>query len=198
MTHQSVRGGTRILCWDANTIRRGADHPSMGKWVGTWRTKGRSRTTSTPTTSPKFNPTPPSTDSVSHVKENSVAPVGPRNNGKNGSNCRRTTRSILGRSEQPRFSPVIAAAPHLTTILHTDTSDAESVTVKTSGAPSTLNAGRPTRVMTSDPAGVLADQGHETGPLIARLALARAERARRGLGFREPMRESGERRNISS
>ncbi|KAJ7900664.1 hypothetical protein B0H14DRAFT_3423270 [Mycena olivaceomarginata] len=37
------------------------------------------------------------------------------------------------------FSPLhIAAAPHLTTILHTDTSDAESVSVQSNGAPSTL------------------------------------------------------------
>jgi hypothetical protein len=46
--------------------------------------------------------------------------------------------SALTSPVQIAFSPFIAAAPHLTTILHTDTSDAESVSVKSSGAPSTL------------------------------------------------------------
>ncbi|KAJ7901148.1 hypothetical protein B0H14DRAFT_3423059 [Mycena olivaceomarginata] len=38
------------------------------------------------------------------------------------------------------FSPFIAVVRHPTIILHTDTSDAESVSVKRSGAPSTLSA----------------------------------------------------------
>ncbi|KAJ7683300.1 GTPase activating rab protein [Mycena olivaceomarginata] len=126
--------------------------------------------------------------------------------------------SALTSPVQTAFSPVIAAAPHLTTTLHNDTSDADSASVKTSGAPSTLwtrddvleppappliqgaslraicNA---TRVMTSDPASVLADQGHETGPLIARLALELVRNARdEGVVFREPTRERGGRRDV--
>ncbi|KAF8155369.1 rab-GTPase-TBC domain-containing protein [Mycena galopus ATCC 62051] len=252
-----------------DTIRPRADRPSMGEWVGTWWPKGRSRTASNSHTSTiSTNSTPASTSTTSdhstppRAEDDSGAPVVPRSN---GSNRRRTTRSIFGtlnismlnasrqsvslaeadtdtasvrsttttRSQramssssgltspvQTAFSPVIAAAPHLTTTLQNDTSaDADSASIQTGGAaPSTLwtrdeteppslpliqgaslraicNA---TRVMTSDPASVLADQGHETGPLIARLAFELIRNARdEGLVFRDPTKERrGERRGL--
>ncbi|KAJ7300344.1 hypothetical protein DFH08DRAFT_828547 [Mycena albidolilacea] len=96
------------------------------------------------------------------VKEDSVEPVVPHNNGSNGSKCPRATRSIFGKlntsmlngsrwsivEDAPNTASVsfgttvflffIAAAPHPTIILHTNTSDAKSVSVKTSGGPSTM------------------------------------------------------------
>ncbi|KAJ7239392.1 rab-GTPase-TBC domain-containing protein [Mycena haematopus] len=242
-----------------DTIRPRADRPSMGEWVGTWWTKGRSRALSKPT-STATNSIPDSSSTTSdssppRAKEDSGAPVVPRSN---GSNRRRTTRSIFGtlnismlnasrqsvslteedqdtasvhstnttRTQHDRatsfasalaspvqtaFSPIIAAAPHLTTTLRTDNSEADSESIRTTGAPSTLwtrddvleppavpliqgaslraicNA---TRVMTSDPASILADQGHETGPLIARLALQLIRNARdEGIVFRDPTKE---------
>ncbi|KAJ7828835.1 hypothetical protein B0H14DRAFT_3466075 [Mycena olivaceomarginata] len=150
-TELSVRGSNRILYWDANTVRPHADHPSMGEWVVTWWTKGRSRTTLTPTTSPNSNPAPPSADSVSHVKEDSVAPVVSHNsqqwqqllNGRrqsiveddpNTASRVMSLSSALTSPVQTAFSPVMDAAPYLTTTLHTDISDTDFVLVKTSGA----------------------------------------------------------------
>ncbi|KAJ6489064.1 rab-GTPase-TBC domain-containing protein [Mycena sanguinolenta] len=242
---------------DDDTIRPRPDRPSMGEWVGTWWTKGRSRTVSKPTsTSTTSDSSPPRAE-----EDSASAPAAPRSK---GSNRRRTTRSIFGtlnismlnasrqsvalaeedqdqdtasvhstRTQHDRamsfgsaltspvqtaFSPAIAAAPHLTTTLHNDGSDADSASVQTTGgAPSTLwtrdeeppsmpliqgaslraicNA---TRVMTSDPASILADQGHETGPLIARLALELVRNARdEGVVFRDPTKERrGERRGL--
>jgi hypothetical protein len=159
--------------------------------------------TLTPTTSPNSNSTPPSFDSASQVKEDSVGLVVPR---KNGSNRPRTTRSIFGKlnifmlngsrqsiaedapntaSRSRRYRCGAASHHHP----HTDTGFAF---VKTSGAQSRLWTAddvleltappliqgvflrvicKATRVMTSDPTSVLADQGHETGPLIGWLAL---------------------------
>ncbi|KAJ7802025.1 hypothetical protein B0H14DRAFT_3488978 [Mycena olivaceomarginata] len=160
--------------------------------------------TLTPTTSPNSNSTPPSFDSASQVKEDSVGPVIPR---KNGSNRPRTTRSIFGKlnismlngsrqsiaEDAPNTAPCSrryrrgAASHHHP---HTDTGFAF---VKTSGAQSRLWTAddvleltappliqgvflrvicKATRVMTSDPTSVLADQGHETGPLPANRGLA--------------------------
>ncbi|KAK7055916.1 GTPase activating rab protein [Favolaschia claudopus] len=242
-----------------DTIRPRPERPSMGEWVGTWWTKGR--TPSISKTSASSIPT--TSDSTSPPAE-PPAPALPR---ANTSNRRRTTRSIFGTLNismlnasrqsvslaeedapdtasvhsarttdsqharavslssgltspvQTAFSPVIAAAPHLTTIIHNDSSDADSTSARTTGgAPSTLwtrddeppavpliqgaslraicNA---TRVMTSDPASILADQGHETGPLIKRLALELVGNARdEGLVFREPSKNrKGDRRGAS-
>ncbi|KAJ7805077.1 hypothetical protein B0H14DRAFT_2611734 [Mycena olivaceomarginata] len=135
------------------TTTPSARAPTVRPWANGWARCGprdarESRMTFTPTTSPNSNTTPPSSDSALQVKEDSVAPVVLRNNGSNGSNRPRTTRSIFGkliismlngsRQSITAFSPVIAAAPHLTTTLHTDTSSADSASVKTSGAQSTL------------------------------------------------------------
>ncbi|KAJ7690788.1 GTPase activating rab protein [Mycena olivaceomarginata] len=199
-----------------------ADRPSMGEWVGTWWTKGRSRTTLTPTTSSNSNSTPPSTDSASHVKEDSVAPPqsiveDDPDTASVSSGTSRTQHdramslsSALTSPVQTAFSPVIAAAPHLTTTLHNDTSDADSASVKTSGAPSTLwtrdDVLEPPAPPLIQGASLRAicnatrcprDQGHETGPLIARLALELVRNARdEGVVFREPTRERGGRRDV--
>lgn len=54
-----------------------------------------------------------------------------------------------------------------------------------------------TRVMTSDPASILADQGKDTGPLVAKLALELVRNAREeGLDVRERPRERKERKAI--
>ncbi|KAJ6543632.1 rab-GTPase-TBC domain-containing protein [Mycena vulgaris] len=211
------------------TVRPRADRPSMGEWVGTWWTKGRSRTMSKSDIRPVSisdspPPPPPKEDAP-------VPPAVPRNN----SNRRRTARSVFGTlgismlntSRQsimsdsasvhstdnptsllsPVFSPITAAAPHLTTTF--DNSDAS-----TTGGASTswtrddeapappmvqgasLRAiANATRVMTADPASILADQGLETGPLIARLALELIRNARdEGIVFREPSKERRDRR----
>ncbi|KAJ6615893.1 hypothetical protein B0H10DRAFT_2039447, partial [Mycena sp. CBHHK59/15] len=102
------------------------------------------------------------------------------------------------------LSPVTTAAPHLTTVFdNSDTSttggastswtrDEEPREVLMQGA-SLRAISNATRVMTSDPASVLADQGHETGPLIARLALELIRNARdEGISFRDPTKERRE------
>ncbi|TFK34555.1 rab-GTPase-TBC domain-containing protein [Crucibulum laeve] len=94
-------------------------------------------------------------------------------------------------------SPV---APTLTTMLdptHTPTSRPASVV---SEAPTPLIQGatlraiaNATRVMTSDPGSVLTDQGQDTGPLVAQLALELIKNARdEGIVFRERPRERKE------
>ncbi|KAF7311903.1 GTPase activating rab protein [Mycena indigotica] len=106
----------------------------------------------------------------------------------------------------PPFSPIIAAAPHLTTIL--DNSDGTSTTgvstawTRESDAPSTpliqgsairaiVNA---TRVMTAEPSSILVDGGQDTEPLIARLALELVRNARdEGLVWRDPTKERRDR-----
>ncbi|KAF7335463.1 GTPase activating rab protein [Mycena venus] len=230
-----------------DTIRPRADRPSMGEWAAP-RTISKPTSAST-TSTPTSTLTTSDSSSPSPANSKEASPVIPRSN---GSNRRRTTRSIFGTlnismlnasrqsvaEEDPdqdtasvrsartheramslssaltspvhtAFSPIIAAAPHLTTTFHSDASDSASVRT-TAGAPSTLwtrddieppavpliqgaslraicNA---TRVMTSDPASILADQGHETGPLIARLALELIRNARdEGIVFREPGKE---------
>ncbi|KAF7375613.1 GTPase activating rab protein [Mycena sanguinolenta] len=247
---------------DDDTIRPRPDRPSMGEWVGTWWTKGRSRTASKSTPAAASPSTASDSSSPPRAEADSGAAVAPRSK---DSNRRRTTRSIFGTLNismlnasrqsvalaeedqdqdtasvhstrthhsramslasaltspvQSAFSPAIAAAPHLTTSLHNiDGSDADSAaSIPTTGAaPSALwtrdDAEPPampliqgaslraicnaTRVMTSDPASILADQGHETGPLIARLALELVRNARdEGIVFRDPTKERrGERR----
>ncbi|KAJ7471030.1 rab-GTPase-TBC domain-containing protein [Mycena latifolia] len=202
------------------TVRPRADRPSMGEWVGTWWTKGRPRTMSK---SEPQTTSPPST-----VKPDAVVPPAVPRNG----NRRRTARSVFGTlgismlntSRQsivsdaasvhstdhggllsPVFSPITAAAPHLTTTI--DNSDASTmggasttwtrddepppVLIQGSSLRAIANA---TRVMTADPASILADQGLETGPLIARLALELIRNARdEGIVFREPTKERRER-----
>ncbi|KAJ7503309.1 rab-GTPase-TBC domain-containing protein [Mycena galericulata] len=208
------------------TVRPRADRPSMGEWVGTWWTKGRSRTMS------KSDIVPPPKEDVDPDVD--VPPAVPRNN-----NRRRTARSVFGTlgisvlnasrqsivsvtdaasvhstasltsPVQTAFSPVIPAAPHLTTVF--DNSDASTtggastswtrddegrgaLLVQGSSLRAIANA---TRVMTSDPASILADQGHETGPLIARLALELIRNARdEGIVFRDSTKERRERRGL--
>ncbi|KAJ6578067.1 rab-GTPase-TBC domain-containing protein [Mycena capillaripes] len=111
---------------------------------------------------------------------------------------------------QTAFSPVLAALPRLTTNIDTSSDDASTM----GGGASTLwtrdddppalpriqgaslrAIAHATRVMTADPASVLADAGRETGPLIARLALELIRNARdENIVFREPGRERPARR----
>lgn len=89
------------------------------------------------------------------------------------------------------------AAPHLTTYFDTPDNapsiastlapsvkdEAPAVMIQGSSLRAIANA---TRVMTSDPSSILADQGKETGPLIASLALGLIKNARdEGVTFRE-------------
>ncbi|KAJ7692151.1 rab-GTPase-TBC domain-containing protein [Mycena rosella] len=206
------------------TVRPRADRPSMGEWVGTWWTKGRSKTESRPVSISEAPPPPATTEDAA------VPPAVPRNG-----NRRRTARSVFGTLGismlntnrqsivsdaasvhstdnaasvlSPMFSPITAAAPHLTTTF--DNSDADTTGGASTSwmrdeevAPPLLVQGaslraiaNATRVMTADPASILADQGLETGPLIARLALELIRNARdEGVVFREPGKDRRERR----
>ena len=102
---------------------------------------------------------------------------------------------------QPK-SPAPPAAPQLTTISHLETppdpiSEPSTLSPSMSGDGSkppqgaTLRAiAHATRVMTSDPGSILADQGSETSPLIARLALELVKNTRdEGVVFRERTKE---------
>ncbi|KAF8896638.1 rab-GTPase-TBC domain-containing protein [Infundibulicybe gibba] len=101
--------------------------------------------------------------------------------------------STLSSPMQTTFSPT-PAAPHLTTALDTcliserlSKDEQPPVVMQGSSLRAVFNA---TRVMTSDPASILADQGAETSPLIARLALDLIKNARdEGISFRERPKE---------
>lgn len=96
--------------------------------------------------------------------------------------------------------PSSPVPPQITTTLHVSTQDGETAS---SVAPSSDMKEEPlkqgaslqaivnaTRVMTNDAASILADQGHETGELIARLAMQLVSNAREaGLVFRDKPRE---------
>ncbi|KAJ7799305.1 hypothetical protein B0H14DRAFT_3491746 [Mycena olivaceomarginata] len=138
--------------------------------------------TLTPTTSPNSNSTPPSFDSASQVKEDSVGLVVPR---KNGSNRPRTTRSIFGKLNifmlNGSRQSIAEDAPNTALRSRRYRCD-ERAQSRLWTADDVLELTAPpliqgvflhvickaTRVMTSD---LLADQGHETGPLIGWLAL---------------------------
>ena len=88
------------------------------------------------------------------------------------------------------------AAPHLTTslepsIVQTPSAESEPAFPEDTRQGTSLRAiTNATRVMTSDPASVLADQGRETGPLVARLALQLISHARdKEISFRERPKE---------
>ncbi|KAJ7765845.1 rab-GTPase-TBC domain-containing protein [Mycena maculata] len=236
-TSASASDTASINSENQTTVRPRADRPSMGEWVGTWWTKGRSRTMSK---SDIHSVSETSDSSPSPPKEDvDVPPAIPRNN-----NRRRTARSVFGTlgismlnasrqsivsdtasvhstdtthttaaslmsPVQTTFSPVIPAAPHLTTTF--DNSDASTTGgastswTKDDEAPAMLliqgaslrAIANATRVMTSDPASILADQGHETGPLIARLALELIRNARdENIVFRDSTKERREHRRL--
>ncbi|KAJ7035312.1 rab-GTPase-TBC domain-containing protein [Mycena alexandri] len=157
---------------DQTTVRPRADRPSMGEWVGTWWTKGRGTTRSTTADSP------PAT-----IKEDSPAlpPAVPRPGGTSSAR-RRTARSVFGTLG---FGAALPSAPDASSSRQSDPPPLHALPQGTS-LRAICNA---TRVMTADPASVLAHP-HDTAPLVARLALALVRAARdEGLVFREPGRE---------
>ena len=102
-------------------------------------------------------------------------------------------------------SPVLPAAPQLTTMPHLEappdlSSERSTLSPSMSDDNSkprqgaTLRAiAHATRVMTSDPSSILADQGGETGSLISKLALELVKNARdEGVVFREKTKEKKE------
>ncbi|KAF8149027.1 rab-GTPase-TBC domain-containing protein [Crassisporium funariophilum] len=106
-----------------------------------------------------------------------------------------TAVSAVSSPLQPSFSPS-PAAPLITTAFdsltppHVAASRATSISedppsFHTQGV--TLRAiANATRVMTSDPSSILSDQGRETGPLVAQLAMDLIKNARdEGISFRE-------------
>ncbi|KAJ7820451.1 hypothetical protein B0H14DRAFT_3735630 [Mycena olivaceomarginata] len=108
-TELSVLGGTRILCWDANTVRP-RDQGPLAHDVHAYHF-------------PNSNPTPPSTDSQWQLNGSRQSIV---EDDPNTEFRVIILSSALTSPVQTAFSPVIAAVPHLTTIIYTDTSDAES------------------------------------------------------------------------
>ncbi|KAJ7266586.1 rab-GTPase-TBC domain-containing protein [Mycena rebaudengoi] len=205
------------------TVRPRPDRPSMGEWVGTWWTKSRSSTlskTDIPPPLPEETPVAPAVPRPTHNRRRTARSVF----GTLGISMLNSSRSSVVVSDSASIhstdttepngapltsplSPVMPAAPHLTTIF--DNSDASTtggastswtkddetpILIQGSSLRAIANA---TRVMTSDPASILADQGHETGPLIARLALELIRNARdEGVIFREPVKDRRERRAI--
>jgi small G protein signaling modulator 3 len=111
-----------------------------------------------------------------------------------------TTSSI------PPASPILPAAPQLTTTMPHLEAPPDPSSERSTLSPSmsddnskprqgaTLRAiAHATRVMTSDPSSILADQGGETGSLISKLALELVKNARdEGVVFREKTKEKKE------
>ncbi|KAG6918433.1 hypothetical protein DXG01_014613 [Tephrocybe rancida] len=106
-----------------------------------------------------------------------------------------TAASAISSPMQPAFAPTLAA-PQLTTllepieVLHTSQSTVATSATEDSRAliqGSSLRAiANATRVMTAEPASILADHGQDTAPLIAQLAFDLISRARdEGITFRE-------------
>ncbi|KAA1467227.1 TBC-domain-containing protein [Dentipellis sp. KUC8613] len=111
--------------------------------------------------------------------------------------------STVGSPVQAAFSASTAAAPTLTTDLQRSTAPSPDPSAASPYAPgekppqgSSLQAiVNATRVMTNDPSSILADQGQDTGPLVARLALELVQHAREsGLEIRHAPKEKKERR----
>ncbi|CAK5280556.1 unnamed protein product [Mycena citricolor] len=199
------------------TVRPRPDRPSVGEWMGSWWSKSQQHpsrvasTSSTAETSASATPLPiPRPSNGRRRTARSVFGTLSISmlNGSNRNSIAETDGTSIHSAEAHQslpppspaaFSPVSAAAPHLTTVF--DNSDAsttagsstawtkdEDVTsvmlVQGSSLQAIVNA---TRVMTSDPASILADQGLDTGPLISRLALELVKNARdEGLTFRDP------------
>ncbi|KDQ59101.1 hypothetical protein JAAARDRAFT_33831 [Jaapia argillacea MUCL 33604] len=222
------------------------ERPSIGDWMGTWWTKGRSRSArSTPILSPD-DPTESGKDSASErslptdtdsavlgqlAKPNrrkaaksvfgtlgfsilnpaatspgrrrrnlSVTNIptaeGPANEG------RADSASIASTPLHATF-PVAPAAPRLTTVLQQSKPSTPSHTPPpieldqlTQG--SSLRAiVHATRVMSSDPSSILVDSGHETSPLVARLAMDLVRNAReQGVVFKERGKEKMQRPQV--
>ncbi|KAG6867253.1 hypothetical protein C0993_005175 [Termitomyces sp. T159_Od127] len=113
--------------------------------------------------------------------------------------------STISSPMQSTFAPTLAA-PQLTTLLDLiegippsqapDTPAAEDTALRIQG--SSLRAiANATRVMTAEPASVLADSGRYTNPLIAQLAFNLISHARdQGITFRERLKERRESRVI--
>ncbi|TFY69130.1 hypothetical protein EVG20_g3280 [Dentipellis fragilis] len=111
--------------------------------------------------------------------------------------------SAVGSPVQAAFSASAAAAPTLTTDLQRSTAPSPDPSAvlpyppgekppQGSSLQAIVNA---TRVMTNDPSSILADQGQDTGPLVARLALELVRRTREnGLEIRHTPKEKKERR----
>jgi hypothetical protein len=98
-------------------------------------------------------------------------------------------------------SPVFPAAPQVTYLIPSDPpSERSTLSPSLSGDKPPQGASlraiaHATRVMTSDPGSILADQGNETGPLIAKLALKLVKNARdAGIIFAERPKEKKERK----
>ncbi|KAJ8453820.1 hypothetical protein ONZ45_g19555 [Pleurotus djamor] len=177
-----------------------ADRPNIGDWMGTWWAKGRPRgdlkpkdavtTAERPHTRRKSAKSVFGTIGIS-ILNPSVAP----SNGKKSKQPERpppapvpdvvsdaaseveskaSLGSVLSSPIHNTF-PALPAAPQLTTMLEDPMLSSTSTPSDPDPVPliqgyslrAIVNA---TRVMTSDPASILADQGRETGPLIARLA----------------------------
>ncbi|KAF9458407.1 rab-GTPase-TBC domain-containing protein [Collybia nuda] len=99
--------------------------------------------------------------------------------------------SAISSPIQPTFALPTLAAPHLTTTLditppaESAASSKEELATRAQGA-SLRAIANATRVMTTDPASILSDQGRDTGVLVARLAFELIKNARdEGIVFRE-------------
>ncbi|KAJ3511961.1 hypothetical protein NLJ89_g3801 [Agrocybe chaxingu] len=109
-----------------------------------------------------------------------------------------TAASAISSPIQTSFAPSLAA-PLITTVIEsiTPTQPLSTKASSTEEPPYVIMQGatlraiaNATRVMTNDPSSVLADQGKETSPLIAQLALDLIQNARdRGITFRERPKE---------
>ncbi|KAJ7632153.1 rab-GTPase-TBC domain-containing protein [Roridomyces roridus] len=202
-----------VLPDNQTTVRPRPDRPSMGEWVGTWWTKGRTRTFS----KSDIHPDPTSDSLPAAPKEEvEVPPAVPRGS----PNRRRTARSVFGTlgssilnasrqsiisdaasvhstdttytsgltsPVQSTFSPITAAAPHLTTVL--DNSDASTTSASREDVPVVLIQGSSLLFwLTRDTRRGLSLRG---------LALELIKNARdEGIVFRDSAKERRERRNL--
>ncbi|KAF7308371.1 GTPase activating rab protein [Mycena chlorophos] len=118
---------------DQTTVRPRADRPSMGEWVGTWWTKGRTRSVSKPTI-PSTSNTPESPPAPE--ADDSTVGASPRPPPANGSGRRRTVKSVFG---IPSLSFAMGSSSRQSVVL-SDTASVHSTEVTPSLAASGLSS----------------------------------------------------------
>ncbi|THH08191.1 hypothetical protein EW146_g9072 [Bondarzewia mesenterica] len=184
-----------------------SERSSIGDWMGSWWVKPRSKSSRSAFTSPQEDSKKEEIlDSTlsSTVDDNSDSRSGVTPKANSADPVPNQSFSAANSPVQVSIPAPAPAAPSLTTELQTS--------VGTSLAPSTvspyMSGERPpqgsslraivqaTRVMTSDPSSILADQGRDTSPLIAGLALQLVQHSREAdIEIREIPKEKKDRKS---
>ncbi|KAF8987826.1 rab-GTPase-TBC domain-containing protein [Cyathus striatus] len=154
-----------------------------------------------------LNPVPAAAPASSNAKRRSTTSTDPAPSGLSSETASITSShtnivssaavSVVSSPIHPSFAPS-PALPTLTTVMDPTYPQSTEPSVTDEPPPliqgATLRAiANATRVMTSDPSSILADQGQDAGPLIKQLAMELIKNARdEGIDFRERPRERRE------